>query len=101
MINNISTCTYCSDLNKVLSQIDCTLRNMIKNKYNVLSYNVTLSFNDRMYRDLIRYKRIITNRLFNPTYPSKLASVDVILTKASLLIDKNKCSVCPECFPTL
>lgn len=104
---NIRTkeCEDCNDLQKVLSYIDCTILDIVLKRYNKLIYGTKDCCNDELYNSLVKYKEVITNRLYNCSYPCVPFSSNEILSKARLLAYKTDCSRCPECeeiinFPT-
>lgn len=90
-------CQDCADLQKVLSDVDCTILDLSQNKYNSVTYGVKECCNETLFQALSRYKRIITGRLYNPDYPCGEYSSNEILSKARLLTYKTNCSRCPEC----
>jgi hypothetical protein len=90
-------CQDCPDLQEVLSDIDCTIVDLSKNKYNSVAYGIEDCFNENLYKALVHYKQIITARLYNPHYPCYEFSSNELLAKARLLAYKTDCSRCPEC----
>lgn len=90
-------CTTCGSLEEVQSAIDCTLVYHINKKYNALVYNLDCCFDDRLYRDLLRYKRILQNRLYDAVYPCSDIAVDKIVTQAALLALPDDCNRCTDC----
>lgn len=90
-------CTSCGSLKDVLSAIDCTIYHYINKRYNSLVYNVECCNDDRLYRDLLRYRRILANRLYDDTYPCLDISLSHIITQASLLALPDDCGRCSDC----
>src|SRR4051812_31680608 len=66
----ILTCTNCQSLQQLLCQIDESLYQRIRNKWYSVIYNADTYFNSSVYKDLLRYKRIVQGRIYNPSYPS-------------------------------
>jgi len=90
-------CQDCPDLQELLSDIDCTLLDLVKNKYNSVIYGIQECCDDELYNQLVNYKRIITARTYNPHYPCSEYSSNELLSKVRLLAYKKNCSRCPEC----
>lgn len=90
-------CYDCPDLQEVLNDIDCTLLDLTKNKYNSIIYGVELCFDEYLYKSLLNYKRIVTGRLYNVNYPCGVYNSNELLSKVRLLTYKTNCSRCPEC----
>ena len=90
-------CQDCPDLQELLSDIDCTILDLSKNKYNSVIYGVENCFNSSLYHALIAYKRIITGRLYNSKYPCSQYTSNELLSKVRLLAYKTGCTRCPEC----
>ena len=93
-------CTNCGSLTEVYNEIECTLLDLIKMKWTNAQYNTSLSFNQSLYDDLVRYKRVVYKRKFNPSYPSECIDVQDIISQSKLRTYKRgDCSICVECFP--
>ncbi len=90
-------CQDCQDLEKVLSDIDCTLLDLVQSHYNALVYGTKDCCNESLYQSLLNYRRIVEARTYNPNYPCSVYSSNEILGKARLLSYKTDCSRCPEC----
>lgn len=90
-------CQDCQDLQEVLSNIDCTLLDITKNKYNSIVYGVEECCSSHLHLSLLNYRRIVEARTYNPHYPCYLYSSNEILSKVRLLTYKTNCSRCPEC----
>lgn len=93
----LTTCTNCGSLEKLLSSIECTLVQLMREKLNSLKYNIDYCFDTYRYKALLRYKRIIKMRLRNPSYPASDIKLNQILTIVTLLVDDKECSKCVEC----
>ena len=93
----LTNCTTCGTLEELLSDIDCTIVYNAVKKYNSIAYNLGVCLNSRLLRDLLRYKRILNNRLYDATYPCSSISVDKIITQASFIVREEDCSRCKEC----
>lgn len=93
----LTNCTTCGTLEELLSDIDCTIIYNATKKYNSIVYNLEACLNSRLLRDLLRYKRILNNRLYDATYPCSSIAVDKIITQASLIVREEDCSRCKEC----
>lgn len=81
-------CSTCSTLKCLLPLIDKKLEKLIKNKWNTDSYAASLYFDDNVYSILLRYKRIISKRIFNPKYPSGEFDSQDLISKVKLYINK-------------
>ena len=93
-------CSNCGSLREVYDSIECTIVDLIKRKFTNLHYNTSLSFNQGLYNDLVRYKRVVGNRLYNPSYPCSSIDYQDIITQVKLRAYKNgECSQCTTCFP--
>jgi hypothetical protein len=95
-------CSNCGSLKSLYNEIECTLIDLINRKWVNLQYNTSLSFNQSLYNDLVRYKRVVYNRLYNPKYPSISIDVQDIITQVKLRVYKSgDCDVCTSCFPPI
>jgi len=90
-------CQDCPDLQELLSDIDCTLLDLSKNKYNSIIYGIDNCCDDGLFQMLLNYKRILTARTYNVHYPCYLYSSNELLSRVRLLTYKTDCSRCPEC----
>lgn len=96
----ISQCSNCGSLREIYKEIECTLIDLIKRKWANAQYNTALSFNQSLYDDLVRYKRVVYKRMFNPAYPCVSVDVQDIITQVRLRVYKpGTCSMCADCFP--
>lgn len=80
-------CNNCNNLKQLITEIDTKLYKSINDKFYNDIYNTENKFNAYQYKKLLRYKRVILNRIYNPTYPE---SVDVqdIITQITLTLNK-------------
>jgi len=90
-------CEDCSNLQEVLSYIECTLLDLAKKKYSSLAYGVKTCFSQELFNDLSYWKRIVEARIYNCSYPCSEFSSNDILAKARILAYNIDCSRCPEC----
>lgn len=90
-------CTTCGSLEELQSAIDCAILYNVNKKYNALVYNLDCCVDDSTLRDVIRYKRILRNRLYDAAYPCATISVDNIVTQAALIALPDDCSRCKDC----
>lgn len=96
----VKGCTSCGSLKEIYNEVECTLIDLIRKKWTNAQYNTSLSFNQRLYKDLVRYKRVVYNRMFNPSYPASCIDVQDVITQARLRAYKGGgCSQCSSCFP--
>jgi len=93
----LTNCTTCGSLEELLSDIDCTIIYNASKKYNSIAYNLGICLNSRLLRDLLRYKRILNNRLYDATYPCSSIPVNKIINQASFIVREEDCSRCKEC----
>jgi len=84
----INQCDTCKTLKCLLGRIDEKLYKMIKNKHQQDAFAATLPFNDDLYSILLRYKRIVEKRIYNPSYPSKKWDNQDLISKISLYLYK-------------
>lgn len=94
-------CTNCGSLYDILSDIDCTIYDLTRNIWNSLIYNIRTFQDEQLMKDLIRYKRVVRNRLTNPSYPSTEFTAQQIIGKVKLLAYYSDCSKCVDCFSPL
>lgn len=98
----LSKCHNCQDLTVLLSKIECTLLYLARIKHSIQAYNLDGNFDEQKFKDLVVYKRILSKRIYDCTYPSTLIKSSSIVEKASLLaFRKSNCSECETCFPEI
>jgi hypothetical protein len=95
--SQLTQCTDCSTLQTLYSQVQCSIYQLIKNKWLGHVYNTDeLYFDDVQYSTLLRLKRIIYKRLYNQKYPEDCITNQQIITLASKVLYKyNSCPDCP------
>ena len=95
-VSKLKKCTTCSALQNVYNQVDCSIYQLIKNKWTNHSYAVDLYFDSTQYHTLLRLKRIIGKRLFNQNYPSGcFETQDIISLATKLTYNPTNCLPCP------
>lgn len=90
-------CEDCADLKEVLSFLECTILDQSKEFYHGTIYGTKNCYSSSLYNLLLRWKRIISSRLYNPSYPCSEFCSNDLLTKARLISYITDCSRCPEC----
>lgn len=95
----LKQCNNCQSLKDLLEDIDCSLYNLIRNKYNNEKFNVEEYFSLEHFKDLSRYKRILTYRIYNPNY-TRVNSQDLIAQVQKLIYGDTNCSRCFDCDTT-
>ncbi len=83
-----TSCESCRTLKCLLPLIDAKLEKLIRNKWYTDSYAASLYFDDDLYSILLRYKRIVSKRIFNPKYPDVHFDSQDIISKVKLYINK-------------
>lgn len=98
----IAKCSNCGSLKHLYDEVECSLLDMMNRKWINTQFNTSLKFDQSLYNDLVRYKRLLYKRMFNPTYPSPSIDVQDIITQATLRVyKKGDCSQCVDCFPPI
>lgn len=91
-------CESCNDLSILYKKIECSILYMIQRKHAIQKYNLEDNLNQEKWDDLVRYKRIIGNRIYDCSYPSDCIKTSSIIEKASQLAFKeDNCSQCELC----
>lgn len=99
MHNLLSTPKGFKDL---LDRIECSVLFMIKKKQAILVYNLEDSFDEDRYKDLLRYKRVINNRIYDCNYPCSSIDSPTLIEKVNqLAFREGNCSQCITCFPDI
>ena len=93
----LTKCTNCESLEELTAFLECTLVHLAKGKYNSEIYNLNYCPDMHRFKSLMRYKRILKRRLYDPTYPCSSVKISDIITQVSLLVDQENCSRCFEC----
>jgi hypothetical protein len=98
----IVQCDNCDALKKAYDKVECTILELMRNKLSNISYNVSLYYDQALVNKLVRYKRVITNRLYNPKYPcSQISTQDLVTLAVTTAYMGPDCSSCPKCFPPI
>jgi hypothetical protein len=98
----IVQCNNCDALKKAYNKVECTILDLIRNRFSNISYNTTLYYNRALMSRLVRYRRVIYNRLYNPHYPCKaIETQDIIKLAITHAYMGPDCSFCPQCFPAM
>lgn len=87
-MNLITSCTNCNTIKALIAKIDESLYKRIRNKWWNLVYSADTYFNPSVYKDLLRYKSILEKRIVNSTYPCPSISIQDVIGKITLLINK-------------
>ena len=96
----ITKCNNCDALKTAYNRVECTILDLMRNKFTNITYNTTQFFCQELLNRLIRYKRVINSRLFNPKYPCSLIETqDIITLVVTHAYADPECSLCPPCFP--
>ncbi len=88
----IKECQSCGNLKSLLLQIDCSLHNFSRNKLNNENYNVETFYCSDTTTALAHYKRVLSRKIYNPTYLCGVDNQDLILQVTRLLF-----GTCPQC----
>ena len=89
-------CLDCDTLETIYNQINCSVYQLIKSKWIGHTYNTDSFFDEIQYKTLLRLKKIIFNRMYNPSYPvSSVVNQDLITISTRALYKYNECQDCP------
>lgn len=95
-VSKLEKCTTCTTLERICNQVECSIYQLIKNRWTNQSFNVDLYFEPTQYHILIRLKRIIKKRLYNKDYPAGcFETQDIISLATKNTYNPNKCLPCP------
>lgn len=101
-VPRIVECTNCDALKEAYERVECTILDLMRNKYANISYNTNLFFSQSLLNRLIRYRRVMYSRLYNPKYPcGNIDAQDIIKLALTHAYKQSNCSMCPECFPPI
>lgn len=84
---SLKCCNNCNNLKQLLGEIDTKLYKNINSKYYNDIYNTDNVFNAYQYKKLLRYKRVILNRVYNPSYAYPIDTQDII-TQITLILNR-------------
>lgn len=80
-------CTDCADLKNLICQIDTKIFYYSKNRLNNIRLLTALDFNAENMDLLITYKRVLSNKIFNPNYCCEV-NLATILSRVKILLNK-------------
>lgn len=83
----LTNCSTCIDVENLLCEIDETIKKYASNTLNNAALMLNLPVNTEALELLIAYKRILTNRLFNPKYAESIP-LSSITSRIKILIYK-------------
>jgi hypothetical protein len=88
MLNiKITTCTSCTNLSDLLSEVDNKLLYYGRNHWNNISLMLELDYNKAAINKLLNYKRILTKRLYNPNYACSV-ELNQIISQVKIYLNK-------------
>lgn len=96
LIPQIENCQNCRSLKELISEIECSLYNLITNKWNNDRFNTDNYFSLEHFDALTHYKRIVTHRIFNTSYTG-IEAQDIISQVERLLYGELECTKCHDC----
>lgn len=91
----INQCKDCNSLKELLKQLDCSLQNFLRNKLNNENYNVESYYCSDNVTALSHYKRILSRKIYNPTYLCGVENQDLIFQVKKILF--GTCGTCITC----
>ena len=92
----LKQCTDCSSMEAMYNKVDCSIYQLMRNKWLSVVYNTESEFDSFQYKTLLRMKRILNNRIYNSSYPSSCyTSQDIIAVASTRLYKANSC---PQCY---
>lgn len=80
----LNTCTECANINSLINDIDCKIKELANVLYNNTIFMLNKSFNVTVMSDLLMYRRILTYKVCNPDYAGHY-TVNMIASKIKLL----------------
>lgn len=95
----IKECESCDSLASLYDKVECTILYLAKNKDNSLKYNVNIYFDQTIFNDLVRWKRILERRIHSCTYPCSSIKTSNIIAHVAKLAFRENCNLCDVCFP--
>lgn len=88
MLNiQLKECSNCINIYNLISEIDDKLYYYTQNQSNNISLMLSLDYNIEVIGKLLRYKSILTHRLYNPNYACGFP-LSAIVNKIKILISK-------------
>lgn len=94
----INQCNDCVSLKDAYGKIECTILDLMSNKYANISYNVSMYYSQPLMNRLRRYRRVFLNKIFNPDYTC-VSQQDMVKLAQHFAYKDNDCSRCALCFP--
>ncbi len=89
-------CSGCESLQDLYNQLECTIVQLMKNRWTNVSYASELYFNRDEYRSLLQAKKILEKKLANRKYATDCVSEDVFVGwLVRHLYRTNNCLPCP------
>lgn len=95
----IQQCKNCNSLIELQKKLKCTILFLVNRKLNGRRFNINAPIDQKQFRDLQVYDRIIKKKLINHTYPCAGIDNQDIVTKLSAIVQEDECSQCEDCFP--
>jgi len=74
----LTDCTNCINLLELLCQIDERLAYYASNEYHRITLLLNINTDPEAIGDLLHYKRIVTNRLFYPSYAQEVPLANIV-----------------------
>lgn len=91
----LTNCSECSVLLDLQDKVDCSIANLIANKWNNISYGVGTYFDATQYSNLVKWSNILKKRIINPSFPTTCDSDQLLI--GLIYKDLYKISKCPKC----
>lgn len=91
----ITNCRDCHSLKELLQSVECSLKNLLRNKLNNENYNVESYYCADTVKSLSQYKRIITRKVYNAEYLCKIDNQDITFQVRKILF--GTCEPCITC----
>jgi len=89
-------CDNCEDLKTLLQKIECTIIFMMHKKHSMLIYNLGGIFDEERLKNLFRYKRILSKKIYSPTY-ARIKTSSLIARINEIAFKDEDCSLCTTC----
>lgn len=91
----IQECQECGSLKALLKLAECSIQNLLRNKLNNENYNVETYYCSNTVLSLSHYKRILSRKIYNPTYLCGVDNQDIIAQVKKILF--GTCANCVKC----
>jgi hypothetical protein len=92
----LQTCSNCNNLQDLLEKIDLKLWELSQARLQRLQYNLDTPKQEDRISNLLHYKRIVTKRLYNGSYPCAKYSTQDLLTLVLPEVYTTKKCLCLE-----